>query len=118
VRVLFGTNQLSLLHLAPNEPLAPLVGTNARVRLELTPVLRGTNQVLEWTAKDDSDVPLEQGLPVQIVNLSPAGSFVVATKVAFYGGLLLSSPFIFYFVAHFVFPALKLREKKYIYRGL
>jgi sec-independent protein translocase protein TatC len=42
----------------------------------------------------------------------------VATKVAFYGGLLLSSPFIFYFVAHFVFPALKLREKKYIYRGL
>jgi sec-independent protein translocase protein TatC len=118
VRVLFGTNQLSVLHLTTNDPLASLVGTNRFVRLELTPVLRGTNQTLEWTAQDDSETPREQGLPIQIINLSPAGSFVVATKVAFYGGLLLSSPFIFYFVAHFVFPALKLREKKYIYRGL
>ena len=118
VRVLFGTNQLSVLNITTNDPLASVVGTNRFVRLELTPVLRGTNQALEWTAQDDSETPLEQGLPIQIVNFSPAGSFVVATKVAFYGGLLLSSPFIFYFVAHFVFPALKLREKKYIYRGL
>jgi sec-independent protein translocase protein TatC len=118
VRVLIGTNQLSVLNITTNDPLASLVGTNRFVRLELTPVIRGTNQALEWTAQDDSEVPPEQGLPIQIVNFSPAGSFVVATKVAFYGGLLLASPFIFYFVAHFVFPALKLREKKYIYRGL
>ena len=94
------------------------MGTNRFVRLELTPVIRGTNQVLEWTAQDDSEAAAEQGLPIQIVNFSPAGSFVVATKVAFYGGLVLAAPFIFYFVAHFVFPALKMREKKYIYRGL
>jgi sec-independent protein translocase protein TatC len=42
----------------------------------------------------------------------------VATKVALYGGLVVSAPFIFYFIAQFVFPALKIREKKYIYRGL
>jgi Sec-independent protein secretion pathway component TatC len=71
------------------------------------PVLQGTNQVLEWRVLDDSDRPAEKGLPIQIVNLSPAGSFIVATKVAFYGGLVLASPFIFYFIAHFVFPALK-----------
>jgi sec-independent protein translocase protein TatC len=53
-----------------------------------------------------------------IVILSPAGAFVVATKVAFYAGLVLASPFIFFFVAQFVFPALKMREKKYVYRGL
>jgi sec-independent protein translocase protein TatC len=118
VRVLIGTNQLSVLSVTPTDPLAAVVGTNRFVRLELTPVLRGTNQALEWTAHDDSDVPAEQGLAIKIVNFSPAGSFVVATKVAFYGGLVISAPFIFYFVAHFVFPALKLREKKYIYRGL
>jgi sec-independent protein translocase protein TatC len=73
---------------------------------------------LEWRVLDDSDRPASKGLPIEIVNLSPAGSFVVATKVAFYGGLVLASPFIFYFVANFVFPALKLREKKYIHRGL
>jgi sec-independent protein translocase protein TatC len=118
VRVVLGTNQLSVLQVTTNDPLAALVGTNRFVRLELSPTLQGTNQVLAWRAVDDSDRPAQKGLPIEIVNLSPAGSFIVATKVAFYGGLVLASPFIFYFVAHFVFPALKLREKKYIYRGL
>jgi sec-independent protein translocase protein TatC len=118
VRVLFGTNQLSVLQVTTNSPLASLVGTNPFVRLELMPVFQGTNQVLEWRVLDDSDRPVERGLPIQIINLSPAGSFIVATKVAFYGGLVLASPFIFYFVAHFVFPALRMREKKYVYRGL
>jgi sec-independent protein translocase protein TatC len=118
VRVLFGTNQLTVLHVTTNDPLASLVGTNPLVRLELAPVLQGTNQLLAWRALDDSDRPAAKGLPIEIINLSPAGSFVVATKVAFYGGLVLAAPFIFYFVAHFVFPALKLREKKYVYRGL
>jgi sec-independent protein translocase protein TatC len=118
VRLLFGTNQLSVLRITTNDPLSSLVGTNPFVRLELVPVLQGTNQVLEWRTLDDSDRPAEKGLPIEIINLSPAGSFIVATKVAFYGGLVLASPFIFYFIAHFVFPALKMREKKYIYRGL
>jgi sec-independent protein translocase protein TatC len=50
--------------------------------------------------------------------MGPAAAFVVATKIAFYGGLIMSSPFVFYFIAHFVFPALKMREKKYVYGGL
>jgi sec-independent protein translocase protein TatC len=118
VRVLFGTNLLSVLQITTNDPLSSLVGTNPLIRLELVPVLQGTNHLLEWRALDDSDRPVERGLPIQIINLSPAGSFIVATKVAFYGGLVLASPFIFYFLAHFIFPALKMREKKYIYRGL
>ena len=118
VRVLFGTNLLSVLQITTNDPLSSLVGTNPLVRLDLVPVLQGTNQLLEWRALDASDRPVERGLPIQIINLSPAGSFIVATKVAFYGGLVLASPFIFYFLAHFIFPALKMREKKYIYRGL
>jgi len=118
VRVYFGTNQLSTLHITTNDPLSSLVGTNPMVRLELTPVVRGTNQVLEWIAQADTEAVQERGLAIKIVNFSPAGSFIVATKVAFYGGLVLAAPFIFYFLAHFVFPALKMREKKYIYRGL
>ena len=118
VRLFFGTNELAVHQITTNDPLASLVGTNPLVRLELVPGLEGTNRVLGWRALDDSDRPAEKGLPIQIVNLSPAGSFIVATKVAFYGGLVLAAPFIFYFIAHFVFPALKMREKKYIYRGL
>jgi sec-independent protein translocase protein TatC len=42
----------------------------------------------------------------------------VAFQVAMYGGVILAAPFILYFVATFVFPALRIREKKYFYRGL
>ena len=55
---------------------------------------------------------------IELINLSPAGGFIVAFQVALYGGMVLASPFIFYFVASFVFPALKMRERKYVYRGL
>ena len=118
VRVLFGTNELAVLRVNTNDPLASLIGTNPFVQLELLPMLEGTNRVLTWKAVADTDRPAVKGLPVQIINLSPAGSFIVATKAAFYGGLVLASPFIFYFIAQFVFPALKMREKKYVYRGL
>jgi sec-independent protein translocase protein TatC len=53
-----------------------------------------------------------------LINLSPADGFIVAFQVALYGGLVLASPFIFYFVAAFVFPALKMHERKYVYHGL
>jgi sec-independent protein translocase protein TatC len=118
VKVFFGTNQLSVFEVTTNDPLASLIGTNPFVRLELVPMLQDDKPVLGWRALADPDPPAKRGLPVQIINLSPAGSFIVATKVAFYGGLVLASPFIFYFVANFVFPALKMREKKYVYRGL
>ena len=118
LRVLFGTNQVGSFQVGTNDPLSALAGTNRSVRLRLAPITIGTNQVLGLTPEDDTDASTREKLPIQIVNLSPAGSFIVATKVAFYGGLVISAPFIFYFVAQFVFPALKMREKKYIYRGL
>lgn len=55
---------------------------------------------------------------VDLVNLSPAGGFFVAVQVAFYGGMVLSAPIMLYFIAEFVFPALRFKERKYIYRTL
>lgn len=120
VRVLFGTNELTTLHLSTNEPLAAFLGTNRFARMEIVPVEVGTNFLLSLAVKSDDEAQLAAArkLPIDIINLTPAGSFIVATKLAFYGGLLIASPFIFYFIAQFVFPALKMRERKYIYRGL
>jgi sec-independent protein translocase protein TatC len=53
-----------------------------------------------------------------MVNTGPAGAFIVAVRIALYAGGLLASGFILYFVASFVFPALKMRERKYVYSGL
>jgi sec-independent protein translocase protein TatC len=120
VTLTIGTNQLTVLHVnvATNESFAALLGTNDFLRLEMAPVAVGTNVLLGFIAKPDPEAAKNQHLPIKIINLSPAGSFVVATKIAFYGGVVIAAPFIFYFVAQFVFPALKMREKKYIYRGL
>jgi sec-independent protein translocase protein TatC len=120
VRVLFGTNELTTLHLSTNEPLAAFIGTNRFARLDLVPVVAGSNLLLTVQVHSDEAAQLAAAhkLPVRIITLTPAESFVVATKVAFFGGLIVASPFIFYFVAQFVFPALKMREKKYVYRGL
>lgn len=42
------------------------------------------------------------------------GGFMIIIKIGFWGGLLISFPFIFYFIADFVVPALKRTERKYI----
>lgn len=119
VRLTFGTNQLGTpVSVSTNGPWAPLVGTNRYARLNITPLTVGTNQVLGLEVLPDMDAAHRGGLGIEIINLSPAGSFVVATKVAFYGGLVVAAPFIFYFIAQFVFPALRMREKKYVYGGL
>jgi sec-independent protein translocase protein TatC len=117
VRVTLGTNQLGVFQVSSNDTLAQLAGTNRFVRLDIAPVVIGTNRVLGVNVEPETTPPV-QGLPIDIVSLGPAAAFIVATKLAFYGGLVLSSPFIFYFIAAFVFPALKMREKKYVYRGL
>jgi sec-independent protein translocase protein TatC len=116
--VMLGTNQLGVFHVGTNDVLSPVVGTNRVVRLNLVPRTTGTNVFLGMEVQPETE-PVGRLEPlIDIVSLGPAAAFVVATKLAFYGGLVLSSPFIFYFVAHFVFPALKLREKKYVNRGL
>jgi len=83
------------------------------------PVTFGTNQVLGWSVSADPGVAAEaQRMHVDLVNLNPAGGFFVAFQVAIYGGLLLAAPFVLYFVGSFVFPALKINEKKPIFRAL
>jgi len=76
----------------------------------------GTNLVLGLRA--DSDPTEAQKLLIPIVSLSPAGAFIVAVQVAMYAGGIIASPLILYFITSFVFPALKLRERKYVHLGL
>lgn len=116
VLITFGTNQLTRFRIGTNDPFSAVVGTNRFTHLEIVPIAIGTNQLLGLTTRPGPEI--EPGLGIEIINLSPAGSFIVATKVAFYGGLVISAPLILYFIAQFVFPALRMLEKKYVYRGL
>jgi sec-independent protein translocase protein TatC len=95
------------------------LGTNRFVAVTVEPLTLGTNQILGWHVDSNATTADEaQRMQIELVNLSPAGGFFVAIQVAFYGGLVLAAPFIFYFIISFVFPALKMREQKYVFRAL
>ena len=119
VVVSFGTNRVGHFQLTAEQQRSLNFGTNRWVSVQVEPLALGTNQVLGWRVTDDpAAIADAQRMKVDLINLSPAGGFVVAFQVAMYGGAVLASPFIFYFIAAFVFPALKIRERKYVYRGL
>jgi len=124
-----GTNQIVSFHFGVtalgNFPLSGEqqnnlnLGTNRFVVVQIEPQIVGTNQVLGWRVADDPQAVADmQRMKVQLVNFSPAGGFFVAVQVAFYGGMVLAAPFMLYFIASFVFPALKWKERKYIYRAV
>jgi sec-independent protein translocase protein TatC len=117
--VSFGTNHLGNFQLTPEQQKSLNLGTNHFVAVEVEPLVLGTNQVLGWRVGDNATAIADaQRVKIDLINLSPAGGFIVAFQAALYGGTVLASPFIFYFVAAFVFPALKMRERKYVYHGL
>ena len=120
VTVTYGTNKLTTLRLTPEQEQAlQLETTNRFVALEVEPQILGTNRVLGWRLNPDPTLAESaQHLKIELINLSPAGGFIVAFQVALYGGTVLAAPFIFYFVISFIFPALKMREQKYVHRGL
>jgi sec-independent protein translocase protein TatC len=119
VTVLFGTNRLGVFLLTDAQQGALDLGSNRFVAVRVEPAAIGTNRVLALQVDNTPDLAERgKGLNVDLINLSPASGFFVAFQVALYGGIVLASPFIFYFVVSFVFPALKMKERKYVYRGL
>ena len=119
VAVNLGEVRLGTYQLSPDQQKAFALGTNRFVTIQIEPAAIGTNQYFSWRV-DTNRAALEAARRAQIelINLSPAGGFIVAFQTAFYGGMVLAGPFIFYFIATFVFPALKLNERKYVYRAI
>jgi sec-independent protein translocase protein TatC len=116
--VSFGTNHLGNFEISPGQQKFLNLGTNRFVAVQIMPLTLGTNQVLGWRVDPAATFPDARHLNVDLINLSPGGAFLVAFEVALYGGMVLAAPFILYFVASFVFPALKIHERKHVYRAL
>ena len=119
VTVTYGTNKLHVFRLNAEQEKTLNLGSNRFVAMEVEPLLVGTNQVLGWKLNPDPEVAASaKRMKIDLINLSPAGGFIVAFQVALYGGTVMAAPFILYFILSFIFPALKMREQKYVHRGL
>jgi sec-independent protein translocase protein TatC len=119
----FGTNRLGTYVLGTNQGQQLGLGTNRFVSFEIVPVdiLSGTNQIRVLGLQPNSDAratELGEHMQTSLIALGPAHAFLVGFRVALYSGIALASPFIFYFVGQFVLPALKIKEKRYLFRGM
>lgn len=120
------TNQTAIIRLGdatvgklPLTGLDPSLWGGVRPRaFDVTAIAVGTNVMLGLRA--DTNAPssaLNPGI-VTLKTYGPIGGIVVALKLALYGGLSLASPFVLLFIGQFVLPALKVREKRFLYRAV
>ncbi len=113
-----GDQTVATLSLTTNRLSGIDLGTNWCSVIQLEPVPNGTNGLLLALRVDknpDNDALLRSA--TDLVYLDPSAPFFSSLHLAFYGGILLASPFIFFFLAQFILPALKIREKKYVLRA-
>ena len=59
----------------------------------------------------------KSGVNIELDYLDPAAPFLSAIHMGFFGGIILAAPFIFYYLAQFIMPAMKRTEKKYFFRA-
>jgi sec-independent protein translocase protein TatC len=57
------------------------------------------------------------GAAIRLEAIDPLGPVMIIMKVGLYGGMTIALPFILYFIADFVLPALKKHERKYFKRA-
>jgi sec-independent protein translocase protein TatC len=115
VTVKLGSMKLQTLRMNTNRLGSVDLGTNPYVTLHMDPVQVGTNTLLAISVATNDAPP--EGAGPRLVFLDASGPFLSSLHIAFFGGLLLASPFVLYFIAEFVMPALKIVEKKYFMRA-
>ena len=113
----FGTNTLTTLRSDTNQIAGLDTGTNWFTVMRLEPVVVGSNILLSIHIDKDPSMEAKLKGSTDLIYLDPSAPFFTSMPLAFFGGLLLSSPFIFFFLAQFILPALKVKEKKYVMRA-
>ena len=114
--VMAGTNLVGRFEPPPEMANILDFGTNRRTVFELAPVRIGSNAFLAFVPSTNPAVAYKPAAHA-LLNLTPAGGFMVAFQLAIYGGIVLASPFLIFFIGQFLLPALKLNEKHYLLRG-
>ena len=112
-----GGARLPPINLQTNRLGSLELGTNRNVTLEVQPVQVDGRQFFSLRAVPNPPDEAGQVGGPGLIYLDPSAPFFSSIHLAFFGGLLLASPFVFYYIGQFVMPALKVREKKYFLRA-
>ena len=94
---------------------------NSKARFAFVPVPMGTNYVLALkpvVPEETKGIATSfEDVMVELKNYGPFQSIWLCLQLALYGGLVIGAPFIIFFIAEFVLPALKVNEKKFLYKA-
>lgn len=113
IPLVLGTNALARM---PRAQAEAMFGTNGLAGIEIVPTLSGTNFVLTLRSMPQEELDRYDFTAIRLKNYGPIEAFLIALQLALYGGLVISAPFVIYFIGSFVLPALKLTEKKLLYQ--
>lgn len=116
VAVHWGTNIVAKFARTNITALLPESQTNTAA-FRVVPKRVGNDVVLSLQPEEQPFTSPDQG-KVVLKNYSPISAFMVAIKLALYGGLVISLPFILYFIGQFVLPALRVKERDFVLRAL
>lgn len=122
VSVEFGPKQVMYFRTTNNAAIPGfLLPTNKFVELRFAPVTitndgRALTVLSLKVSRTDDELPPDRELP--LVYKSPADPFLASLKIGFFGGLLIALPVVLFFIAQFIFPALKPRELKYLKKAI
>jgi sec-independent protein translocase protein TatC len=114
VVITLGTNVLARM-LAKDFPVQD-ASTNQDHYFRVAPISVGTNLVLGMVPDPNPPEVAKYGIQVGLKTLGPTEPFVVAVKIALYGGAAIAAPFVLFFLGQFILPALHVHEKRLVYR--
>ncbi|NLH73092.1 MAG: twin-arginine translocase subunit TatC [Verrucomicrobia bacterium] len=117
VNLFFGTNRIASFNTRTNRIGSLDLGEEKTVTLRLEPVEINGRQLLAVAQETNAAAKGIAGKGPNLIFLDPAAPFISSLQLAFFGGILLAAPLVFYFVGQFVVPALKKKEKKYFGRA-
>jgi sec-independent protein translocase protein TatC len=117
VGVALGNQVLYTFKVATNKVGGFDLGTNLVAVLEFVPMQVSTQTVLALQLTRNPVVEKELNKGPSLYWLGPAAPFISSLHIAFFGGIVLVAPLLFYFIGQYVLPALKWKEKKYLLRA-
>jgi sec-independent protein translocase protein TatC len=118
IAISLGTNLLTKIPVTTNSlqyGFGQGLGTS-NVFYRFNTVNFGTNQVVVLEPDPTPPEAAREAMHVDLNVIGPAEAFTVAIQIAIYGGLTVSAPFLIFFIAQFILPALHSHEKKFLYR--
>ena len=117
VAVHWGTNLIARFARTNLVPLVSLDATNIHALIVVPKSVNG-EFVLTLQPEEQTFTPAGDANMVLLKNYGPISAFMVAIKLALYGGVVLGLPLIIIFIGQYVLPALRVKEREFVMRSL